>query len=72
MPTSGAGAAFEGRLGDGHTSALLQAGDIVAPVGLEVCDGSHSLGVMKKVILKSGAVRTPTHSQKTRMCGAPG
>lgn len=23
-------------------------GNIVAPVGLEVCDGAHSLGVMKK------------------------
>ena len=34
-------------------------GDIVAPVGLEVCDGAHSLDVMKKVGLMGvmGVVR---------------
>lgn len=35
-------------MGDGHTLGCFSSGDIVAPVGLEVCDGSHSLGVMKK------------------------
>ena len=42
-------------MGDGHTPGCFSSGDIVAPVGLEVCDGSHSLGVMKKVVRKSGA-----------------
>jgi hypothetical protein len=33
----------------GDTSDLLQVRDIIAPVGLGVCDGAHWLGVMKKV-----------------------
>jgi hypothetical protein len=39
-------------LEDGHTSELPQSGFILASLGLEVCDGAHSSGVMKK----SGAV----------------
>jgi len=55
---------------DGRTYSLPQSGNIVAPVGLDVCDGAHSLGVMKKG--KSRASRggwNPTLTSKSTTLG---
>ena len=40
---------FEGRLGSRHTSSLPHSVAIVADGGVDVCDGAHSLDVMKEV-----------------------
>jgi hypothetical protein len=47
--------AAAGQLGDGHTSALIQATIIVPPLRLDVCDGRHTPIVMNSVVLGSAA-----------------
>ena len=44
----GAGAGSRAVLVDGTRRYCCRSDDIIAPVGLDVCDGGHGLGVMKK------------------------
>ena len=67
---------FEGRLGDEHTSGLLQVGSIVADERLDVCDALYIAFVMKKgrgqiaaVSERSQAVGAESHPSKNEGWG---
>ncbi len=47
--TNGLGQLREPSSKSGTPRACHRSGNIIAPVGLEVCDGAHWLDVMKKV-----------------------
>ena len=57
-------------MGDGHTLGCFSSGDIVAPVELEVCDGSHRAFVMKKGRPEEwGGVHTHTFAKNANVWG---